>query len=465
MAAFQPTAGQATPFIAARAPLLQARILAHRRFAPAATAFVSELAIAYRCLRVSIGFARQDTTRLAAVSGGGHEKMDGAEYEILAEVMDEARQQDASVFLPQPPGGRSLVTVAHQKLHRRHGCAVLTVPLMAWNDTIGAVTFEWADTRFDASALVTELETTVNLVAPVLELMRQRERSPWIRSIEDLRRKAGDLAARPRARLVILAVAAALVAIVALPVPWSVGGTARLEGQQQRTLSTPTDGFLKTVHVRPGDAVRQGQLLLELADEDLVLDRHKWLSEIAQQEHGYATALAGNDRSAMVIAVARADQARARLALVEADIARMAVVAPFDGVILQGDLSQQVGAPFERGKPLLQLAPDDQQRVIIHIDEGDIDRVRIGQPARLALSALPWDSIALEVVRITPIARLDAGRNGFEVEARLSPEDAGRVRPGLQGVARIAVGHAALGWIWTHRLLDRARLVWWRWRP
>ena len=461
----EPAAGRQTPLLVARAPLLQARILSHRSFAPAATAFVSELAVAYRCLRVSIGFVRRDAIRLAAVSGGGHDKLDGAEYEAIAEAMDEARQQDASVCLPRPPRGRSLVTIAHQRLRRRHGCAVLTVPLLAWGEPVGAVTFEWSDTRFDAASLATELETTVNLVAPVLELMRQRERSPWLRTIEDGRRALRRLAGRPRARLIAIAVAAALAGIVLVPVTYSVGGTARLEGQAQRTLVTPIDGYLKAVHARPGDTVRSGQLLVEMADDDLLLRRRRWLSEIDQQEHGYSAALSANDRSAMVIALARAEQARAQLALVDAELARMAVVAPFDGVVLEGDLSQSVGAPFERGKPLLRIAPDDQQRVVIHVDERDIDRVAPGQTARLALSALPWDTITLQVERVTPVARLDEGRNGFEVEARLAPGDGGRVRPGLQGVARIDVGHAALGWIWTHRLVDRVRLAWWRWQP
>lgn len=460
-----PTVDQESVRLVARAPLLQARILSHQRVAPAATAFVSELAVAYGCLRTSIGFLRGDAIRLAAVSGGGHDKLDGAEYEAIAEAMDEARQQETSVHLPRSRSARSLVTLAHQRLRRRHGCAVLTVPLLAWGDLVGAVTFEWSDTRFDPSAFATELETTVNLVAPVLELMRQRERSPWLRAVEQVRAGGLAVARHRRHRWIALAVALALAAIGLVPVEFRVGGNARIEGQEQRTLVSPADGFLKAVHVRPGDAVKQGQVLAEMADEDLLLARRKWQTEAAQQEHAYSTALAASDRSAMVIALAKAEQARAQQAIVEAELQRATIVAPFDGHVLQGDLSQSIGAPFERGKPLLQLAPDDRQRVIIHVDERDIDRVAPGQAAQLALSALPWDAIALTIARVTPVARLDEGRNGFEVEATLASNDAARVRPGLQGVARIEVGRAPLGWIWGHRLVDRLRLAWWRWQP
>ena len=42
--------------------------------------------------------------------------------------------------------------------------------------------------------------------------------------------------------------------------------SARLEGAVQRVLSASEDGFLREVHVRPGDLVKAGQVLAELSD-------------------------------------------------------------------------------------------------------------------------------------------------------------------------------------------------------
>ena len=166
----------------------------------------------------------------------------------------------------------------------------------------------------------------------------------------------------------------------------------------------------------------------------------------------------------LVIALARADEARAHLALVDADLARTRIVAPFAGVVVEGDLSQALGAPTERGKLLMQLAPLKRYRVVVQVDERDIDSARTGQTGTLALSALPWETLAIKVSRITPLAHAVEGQNVFDVECEVEA-DAARFRPGLEGVAKIEVGSAPLAWIWFHRFADWARLTAWTWVP
>lgn len=137
-----------------------------------------------------------------------------------------------------------------------------------------------------------------------------------------------------------------------------------------------------------------------------------------------------------------------------------------DALVLDGDLTRSVGMPVRRGDTLMRLTPDQAPRVVIEIDERDIDAVRPGQPARLALSALPWDTLALQVERVQPAARVVEGANVFEVEARLQPgADAGAsaLRPGLTGVARIEVGRQSRLRTLGSRVTDWLRLQWWRW--
>jgi hypothetical protein len=53
---------------------------------------------------------------------------------------------------------------------------------------------------------------------------------------------------------------------------------------------------------------------------------------------------------------------------------------------------------------LLTVAPRDRFRVIIEVDERDIAWIKVAQQGSLALSALPWDTLPLKVIRITPMA-------------------------------------------------------------
>ncbi|CAN5827353.1 hypothetical protein BH11PSE8_BH11PSE8_11660 [soil metagenome] len=445
---------------------LQAAVLSHARCAPAATAFASELAAAFGCTRVTVGFVLNGYARLAAVSHGGDGRLHGEAFDPIAAAMDEALEQGTSIALPVRTDSASAIRLMHAKLVQRQGGAVASIPMVYLRDGVGAVTFEWAVRPGGFEATVAELEHLVSLVGPVLYLMHLRE-APWrVRALRTAGRGWQRLKspAGARLRLGLVAGAVALGALLLVPVDYRVGGKARIEGEAQRALVAPVDGFLKAVAVRPGDHVKQGEVLIELADQDLRLEHRKWSSELSQQESAYATALARSERPAMVIALAKADEARARLGMIEAQIERARIVAPFDGIVLQGDLSQGLGAPVERGKVLMTLAPCERHRVVVEVDERDIADVRVGQVGTLSLSALPWDALPIRVKRVTPIAKSVDGANVFEVETEVTagPD---RIRPGLEGVAKIEVGRQTLAWAWFHRLGDWMRMAAWSWLP
>jgi multidrug resistance efflux pump len=374
--------------------------------------------------------------------------------------MDEAVQQGASVHWPAE--GAPAIRHAHRALLGQRAGAVASVPIVHLGHAVGAVTCEWSGPPADWAPLMAELENHISLAGPVLHLMAQREMSWYQR----LRQRLSGASAPGGRRLAVaggvaLAVAA-LAGLMAWPVEHRVGGRARVEGQQMRTLVAPADGYLHAVHARPGEQVQAGQLLLEMSDQDLQLQKRKWTSELGQHEYAYASALARADRAAMVIALARVEEARAHLGLVHAELARARISAPFAGIVVEGDLSQSLGAPLERGKPLMQLAPLERYRVMLQIDERDIGQVQLGQSGQLALSALPWDTLPIRATRITPLARAVEGRNVFEVETDVSA-DAQRIRPGLEGVGKLNVGQAPLGWVWFHGVASWLRLQLWAW--
>ena len=285
-------------------------------------------------------------------------------------------------------------------------------------------------------------------------------------------------------RWLALGLGLSLLALALIPASYSVTAPARVEGAVQRVLAAPANGILKSSLVRPGDSVRQGQILAELLDRDLQLDRSKFQGEMAQHENAYAAAMARSDRSNMMIYQAKVAEARAQSDLVEQQLSRIQMQAPIDGVVIQGDLSQMLGSPVEKGQVLMTIAPKDEFRVIVELDERDIQSLKPGQAGRLVLSALPWDSVAIIVERITPMATVIDGRNVFEIEAKLtqSPSQAQSqsqsssraqaatqaprdLRPGLRGVARVDVGRAPLLQVWTRRLAEHVRRFVWRWSP
>ena len=139
-------------------------------------------------------------------------------------------------------------------------------------------------------------------------------------------------------------------------------------------------------------------------------------------------------------------------------------MAPFDGLVLSGDLSQLVGTPVEQGRTLFEVAPLEGFRVVLQVDDRDIARVAVGQRGELLLSSLPDQGQAFTVSSVTSVATQHDGRNVFRVEAQVEGTTT-RLRPGMEGVGKVVVGERSLLWIWTHSMVDWMRLTLWSWSP
>jgi multidrug resistance efflux pump len=201
-----------------------------------------------------------------------------------------------------------------------------------------------------------------------------------------------------------------------------------------------------------------------LDDRDLALERARFASQLLQLENEYRKALAERDAPEARIVAARVVQARAQYDLAAYQLSRTRIEAPFHGIVVKGDLSQKLGSPVERGELLFEVAPLDNYRPVLEVDERDIDEVDIGQTGQIVFAAFPEQPLAFRVENITPVSAASEGRNHFRVEASLV-ETPDLLRPGMEGVAKVDVGRRRLLWIWTHEAMDWLRLTLWSWLP
>jgi len=316
---------------------------------------------------------------------------------------------------------------------------------------------------FDAHAV--ELARTLGLLlGPILELKRDNERGLWTRLLDRTRDAARALwgPGHPGAKLVAGVAAVLLVLLAVVDVPYRVTAKTAIEGAVQRSLVAPFDGFVAEGLVRAGETVKKGQPMARLDDRTLKLEQARWTAERGQADRKFRQAAALQDRAGMLVYQAQLDQAQAQLDLVEDKIARALIAAPFDGVVVTGDLSQLQNAPVEVGKVLFEVAPLDAYRVVLQVDERDIAELRTGQRGELAMAGIPGTTMAFAVSNITPVSTSQDGRNFFRVEAGLD-QASRRLRPGMEGVGKVSVGDRHLLWIWTHGLTDWLQLWAWKW--
>ena len=430
-----------------------------------ATTLVTELAQRFNCQRVSLGIRRRRQTEVVVLSHSARIKHDANLLRGISLAMDESIDQDRVVLHAGESSTEEGLHYAHAALAREtgDGC-ILSLPFNHHGSALGAMTLERASgTPFDRRT-VEMLERVLAVLAPVMLLMRQDEMGLVARIGRSINRSGKALLGSSHYVMKLSAVAALILAIFLSSATgeWRVTADAVIEGSVQRTIAAPIDGFIKSAEARAGDVVDEGQLLGTLDDNDLKLERLKWATLRQQMVSESRDAAARRDRAEVSIIAARIDQADAELLLLDEQLSRTRILAPFAGVVIEGDLSQRLGTPVSRGDSLFVVAPLDGYRVVLKVGEGDIASLAGGETGALVLASMPSRRFPLQVERITAVSTAEGGANAFRVEATL--DDMGEnLRPGMEGVGKIELGEANLAWIWSRDLLAWLRLKTWSW--
>ncbi len=446
---------------------LVATSVGHDRFYESAMALVTALATKLQCDRVSVGFVTRGRTRVFAVSHSAEFKQQTNLIRSISEAMDEAVDQRETIVFPNGSPKTGVISRTHTELARQHGSVALcSVPLEALGTPIGALMLERPmDRPFDSKAI--ELcQSVAALAGPILETHRRDDRWLITKAADSVKYYLVSLVGPRHVALKVTTVAVVGLALFCFLAKgdYRVSAKTVLEPIVQRAAAAPFNGYIREAPVRAGDLVQAGQMLCTLDDRELRLERLKSLSKLEEYQKEYHKAMAEREAAKVEIVTAQMHQAQAEIALLDDQLAHTKVVAPFDGIVVTGDLSQQLGAPIEKGKVLFEVAPLDSYRLVIEVDERDIADVAVGQPGSLLLSAFPTEEIAVTVEKVTPVSTAKENRNFFRVEARFDqPHD--RLRPGMEGAGKIEIDRRSLVWIWTHQIVDWMRLAAWSWLP
>ncbi|QPF74850.1 HlyD family efflux transporter periplasmic adaptor subunit [Roseateles sp. DAIF2] len=451
---------------------LMTAVIAEPDWRAACNLAVTETAHRLGCDRVSLGLAKGGRLRLQALSNAADfsARLDLAQ--ALEAAMDEASDQGLALAVQDgaPAPGQDGGAVLREQLALTRGFgtgSALSVPFMLDERRHGVMLFEWP-----AGAAMPALAQQMALGLPPLLgrllLDKRHAQRAWPLRLRDaLAEQAAKLFGPRHAlrKLLLLGLAGLAACLATATGPYRIAANAALEGGVRRVVAAPFDGFVASSLVRAGQVVRQGELLATLDDRDLRLESEKWASQQTQYAKQAQEAQAQHSLAQIQISLAQIRQAASQRRLSEAMLARSAIRAPLDGLVVSGDLSQSLGAALKKGQTLFEISPLDSYRLILQVDETDIDAIAIGQRGQLMLTALPGESFAFTVRLLTPVAQARDGRNQFRVEAQLEPSAARQalLRPGMEGIAKVEMGERRLVWIWTHRMGDWLRLQAWQW--
>ena len=444
-----------------------AALLQDEGFEPACRSLVTELATRLACDRVSLGVLTSGHVKPLALSHSADLGQRTSLVQAIGAAMDEALDQKAVIRYPVLAQDDIVVTREHGTLATGQGSgSLLSIPLQGAGEFLAVLTFERSISQPFADDDVDLCQSVAALAGRVLALKRLNERS-WLTRARTAAQVQLARLLGPRhvtRKLMVLGLAAAALFFNVFTVPYQVGSPATLEGAVRRSVAAPFDGFVASARVRAGDVVTAGSVLAKLDERDLRLERLKWASQYAQYLKQHQEAVATRERAKAQIVQALYEQAQAQVSLLDEQLSRAAVKAPFAGVIVKGDLSQSLGAAVRRGDVLFEITPLASYRVVVEVDERDIADIVKGQRGTVLLASIADEPLPFSVTNVTSVTTARDGRNFFRVEGLLDASS-DRLRPGMEGIAKIRIEDRLLIWVWTHRLVNWLRLFIWTYLP
>ncbi|MFM7215306.1 MAG: efflux RND transporter periplasmic adaptor subunit [Verrucomicrobiota bacterium] len=459
-----PTPGGSTPEDPSRTVLdLALRIDSRTDFQGAALTLVNALAERFGCDRVSLGWLEGGAVRLRAMSRTERFDPRMAAVVGLEQAMEECLDQDDEILWPPRAGSRSISRVHGHHARDQSLEHLASVPLRLDGQPVAVLTCERSGAPLDAPALQSLREVADAVVRRLATLHRA---SPWwgARVLRNGRESTARLLGpeHTAAKLLALLGALALVALLVPIFPHRIEGTFRIRSEEVAVLTAPFQGHIRTVTGRPGDEVPHGAVVLSLDTDALVLEEAAAVADQTRHLREADKARANRNPAEMRIAQAQADQAAARLALVRHRIAQARIRSPFDAVIVEGDLTERLGAPVQQGEALFRVARLRPLFIEWEIPETDLPDLPATPVGEIAFVSRPHEPFGFRVERVEPEAQ--PRETGSVFRGRGVPE--GTVpdwwRPGMTGVCKLDAGRRTLGWILTHRAIDALRLyLWW----
>ena len=186
-----------------------------------------------------------------------------------------------------------------------------------------------------------------------------------------------------------------------------------------------------------------------------------WISQQATSRREYEDSLANQKPTQVQISKAQMERAQAEIELLDFRISQATLVAPFDALIVSGDLNQRIGSLVRQGEVLFELSPSQRFRLAMYVDEFRIRDIHQQQTGKLVLAALPDERFAFAVTRINPTTEVRDGATVYRVEAELT-DNTDMLGVGLEGVAQVYIDERLLVSIWSRGLIDWMKLQLWR---
>lgn len=253
-----------------------------------------------------------------------------------------------------------------------------------------------------------------------------------------------------------IGIAAAVLALLAVPVRLSALAPAEVTPLEPAAVAAPAEGVLARFHVPPHTTVRAGELVASM-DDTVVRNRHavalKSL-EIARAEYARAGSKAFGDdqsRAELLTLKARVDEKQAEVAYTQDLLQRIQLRAPAAGLVVYSSPDEWVGRALVTGERIASVADPRRVGLTLHLPAEDAIVVERGAEVRFFQNVAPLQPLPGRLTQVGYEAEVtvDAGL-AFVLKAQFEP-GASLPRLGLRGTAKVYGARVPLGYYLLRR--------------
>ncbi len=294
--------------------------------------------------------------------------------------------------------------------------------------------------------------------------LKRYDRWFWARWAAAFREGCGRLVGPKNtwAKVFAISMSVLLAVLFFVKVDYRVEADAILRSDEVAYITVPFDGYIDQALVKAGDTVNSDDVLLRLNTDELLLQKAAASADLNRYSREIDKARAAGELAEMRISESLAMQAQAKLELVEYRFSQSEMKSDFDGIIVEGDLRQRLGAPVKQGESLFRLARMDSLYIEAELEERDYHEVVGKETGQVAFLSQPKLKFPVKISQIESAAMPREGGNIFVVRCDFTGEIQDWWRPGMSGLCKLSVGRRSLIWIFSHRTIDFLRMwLWW----
>jgi RND family efflux transporter MFP subunit len=403
--------------------------------------------------RAAIALEQRGRFKLSAVTGQLQVDADAPEiapldgimqWAALSEEVIHVRQHEDEIDAP-----REETRAKFEKYFAETGVrGFYAVPLGDDTGRVGMYALESSDPDFLLPAHLEILQVLTGQATVALRNAQMYKEVPFISVLQPvLERKRKFMAMEKKRRTMITAlVAAAIIFLVAFPLPLRVDGDAVIAPLHRVQVQPEIEGVVGAVYVHEGQTVSRGQVLAEMNAWDfrsaLAGAESKYQAALLQVNHS----LAVSDSGEAGVQRVQADYWKGEVERAKNLVQKTQLRSPIDGVVSTPNVGNLVGRRLQYGDTLAEVMDTTRAVADVAVSDRDAGMLKVGQFAVVKLNSYATRTFRGKVIVVSPKAEVANDTRVFFARVEL-PNGDGAIRAGMEGRGKVRVGTQFAGYV------------------